>query len=242
MMRRDRLYMAVCDDEPEDVERIQKTMQKVMERLEYQEAFEFRSFTKGSELYEAAVREPFSLVFLDIEMPKMNGFQLASKLCADVPGIRLIFISRYEHFAFDAYEYAPFWFIRKSELEYDMYRAMYRYKQFVLDSMLTYKVKDEMGFKEIYIKDILYIESVEHTLLFRTVQGLCLKKYGSLKEVEKELASCGFLRIHKSCLANQRHIKQVEKQDVLFDGGIRMALGRDRRKSIKEAMLQYRKE
>jgi len=239
-MRQKRLYVAVCDDEPGDMEQILRTMREVMEKLEYQVELEFRSFTEGSALYESAMREPFSLVFLDVEMPQMNGFQLASKLCADVPGIKLIFVSRHEHFVFRAYEYAPFWFIRKSELEYDMYRAMYRYKQQVLK--LTYKIRDGMGFKEIHIKDILYIESEGHKLTFWIVQGLCLKKYGSLKEVEKELASCGFIRIHKSCLANQRHIIQVEKQDVLFSGGVRMALGRDRRKEVERAMLQYRKE
>lgn len=233
--------MAVCDDEPKDMEQIQKTMQKIMERLEFHEEFELRSFVKGSELYEAAIREPFSLIFLDIEMPEMDGFQLASKLCADVPGIRLIFISHYEHFVFEAYEYAPFWFIRKAALEQDLYRAMYRYKQLTSESRITYKVKDGMGFREINIKDILYVESEKHTLIFRTVQGLKLRKYGSLKEVEKELEPYGFLRIHKSCLANQRYIKQVEKQDVLFFGDIRVALGRDRRKSIQEAMFQYRK-
>lgn len=234
-MGKERLYMAVCDDEPGDIRQIQKMIQKTMEKLGYYGEYELQSFSKGNELYEAVKREPFSLVFLDIEMPETDGFQLASKLCAEAPEMHLIFISNYEHFVFDAYEYAPFWFIRKAALEQDMYRAMYRYMQLTSDSRITYKVKDGMGFKEISIKDILYVECEEHTLTFRTVQGL------SLKEVERELAPYGFLRIHKSCLANQRHIKQVEKQDVLFSGEIRVALGRDRRKSIREAMLKYRK-
>lgn len=241
-MSQKQLYMAICDDEPNDIEQIQKAIQRALDKIEYHEEYGFQSFTKGSELREAVIKEQFSLVFLDVEMPEMDGFELASKLYMDMPGIHLIFVSNHEHFVFDAYEYAPFWFVRKSSLEQDMYRALERYIQLTSGLRITYKVKDKKGYKEVNIKDILCVESTKHTLTFRTVQGLNLKKYGSLKIVENELESYGFLRIHKSCLVNQRHVQRVEKQDVLLSGDIRVAMGRDRRKDVCEAMIRYEKE
>lgn len=226
------LLMAVCDDEPEDIVQICEAMQKTMERLKYYGKYEFRRFADSGELYAAGLKDCFSLVFLDIEMPGMDGFELASKLGKEMPGTRLIFISNYDSYVFESYEYAPFWFIRKSALEHDMYRAMRRYMQCLSESRITYKVKDGAGFKEVYIKDILYVESAVHTLMFRTVHGVILKKYGSLKTVEKELAPYGFLRVYKSYLVNMCHIRQVETQDVLLSGDVRVAMGRDRRKSI----------
>ena len=80
-------------------------------------------------------------------------------------------------------------------------------------------------------------------MLFRsTVRGAFLKKYGSLREVEKELEPYGFLRVHKSYLVNMRYIEQVETQDVLLCGNVRVAMGRDRAKRIHEAMIRYGKE
>ncbi len=241
-MKKRRLHMAVCDDEPEDVVRICDAAEKVLEKLDYHGEYEFHCFTDSRELYDSAAEGCFSLVFLDIEMPEMDGFELASKLRQKASGTRLIFISNYEQFVFDSYEYAPFWFIRKSFLQHDMYRAMCRYMKLLLELRVTYRIRDESGFREVRIKDILYVESEKHTLTFRTVRGAFLKKYGSLREVEKELEPYGFLRVHKSYLVNMRYIEQVETQDVLLCGNVRVAMGRDRAKRIHEAMIRYGKE
>lgn len=242
IMKRRSLHMAVCDDEPEDIVRICDTVRQILKELKYYGKYEFHCFTDSRELYDFASKECFSLIFLDIEMPGMDGFELASKLRQKAPGTHLIFISNYEQFVFDSYEYAPFWFIRKSFLQHDMYRAMCRYMKLLFELHITYRVRDKSGFKELRIKDILYVESEKHTLSFRTVQGAVLKKHGSLRDVEKELEPYGFLRVHKSYLVNIHHIEQVETQDVLLCGNIRVAMGRDREKRIHEAMIRYGKE
>lgn len=240
-MERKQLCMAVCDDRPEDVERVQEAMENTMKKMGYQEAYELHGFTEGNELYEAALEERFHLVFLDVEMPGMDGFGLASKLSMQVPGTCLIFISNYEHFVFDSYEYAPLWFIRKSALEQDMYRAMYKYMQQASWMRLTCRLKDGHTFKEVNIGDILYVEYMKHTLIFRTVQGLCLKKYGSLRSLEEDLAPYGFLRVHKNYLVNQRYVQKIERQEVLLYGDLRVEMGRDRKKMVCQIMHRYGK-
>lgn len=85
-MERKQLCMAVCDDQPEDMERIQEAVQRTMETLGYKDTYEVHCFATGSGLYEAARKGQFHLVFLDIEMPGMDGFELASRLRLDAPG------------------------------------------------------------------------------------------------------------------------------------------------------------
>lgn len=51
--------------------------------------------------------EAFHLLFLDIEMFGMSGFELAERICMDRPPISLVFASVYESFVFDAPEYTP---------------------------------------------------------------------------------------------------------------------------------------
>ena len=70
-------------------------------------------------LYEAAVKERFHLIFLDVEMPNVNGFQLAEKLHLMASDAHIVFVSGYEDFVYDIFEHAPLAFVRKSMLDYE---------------------------------------------------------------------------------------------------------------------------
>lgn len=114
-----------------------------------------RCFTDGEELYKATRRETFHLLFLDIEMPGMNGFELAERLCMDRPPVRLVFVSVHESFVFDASEYMPLWFVRKNNLERDMFRAVRKYFQVTAFTGVNYRMKEGFGFRELPVRVLI---------------------------------------------------------------------------------------
>lgn len=59
---------------------------------------------------------PFDLIYLDIDMPKMNGIKLASMIRKNKTDTHIIFVSSYSHFVFNTFQYAPYRFIRKEKL------------------------------------------------------------------------------------------------------------------------------
>ena len=72
-------------------------------------------------------------------MPEIDGFDLAGQLYLKNPHLKVVFVSNYESIVFDAYEYMPLWFVRKSSLERDMLKStakIFRYnhksKSFVI--------------------------------------------------------------------------------------------------------------
>lgn len=238
-MMQEKLCLAVCDDEPEALEQICEALRKALHRMEYQTRCVLHKFTSGMALYEAAVKERFHLIFLDVEMPNVNGFQLAEKLHLTVSDAHIVFVSAYEDFVYDVFEHAPLAFVRKSMLDYDVYRAIYQYVQRTSYLQLSVRLKDGFGDKELLIKEILYVECEGHHLTYVTVHGVVLEAYGTLKAIEAELVIYDFLRIHKSCLVNQRYVESVGKREILLVGGRRVDMGRDRRKEVQAAMLQY---
>lgn len=238
-MMQEKLYFAICDDEPEALVQICDALQNTLQRLEYWKTCVLRKFTSGTALYEATVKEHFHLIFLDIEMPGLGGFKLAERLYLTAPESRLIFVSCHEDFVFDIFEYTPLAFVRKSALKKDLYRAMYQYFRSILFLRLSIRLKDGYGDKEVLIKDILYVECEGHHLTYVTVQGLSLQVYGTLKAVEEELARFDFLRVHKSYLVNQKYIESVGKREVMLAGGKCVDMGKDRKKEVQTAMIQY---
>ena len=62
-------------------------------------------------MYKEMGKKHFDLVMLDIEMPGMNGFQLAKRTGTEQGTSYLIFVSAYESFVFDAQTFMPLWFV-----------------------------------------------------------------------------------------------------------------------------------
>lgn len=189
-------------------------------------------------MYKEMETGRFDLALLDIEMPGMNGFQLAKRINMNRRTPCLIFVSAYESFVFDAQTFMPLWFVRKSMLEKDMYKALQKYVDVTVFKESCYQLK--CG--SVFIRDIVYIESSGHLLTIQMADGKIIKQYGSLKVMEEELSGHRFLRIHKSYLVNQRYIEDVGRQEIRLTDGTILEMGRDRRKALIQEIYRYEGE
>lgn len=232
----------ICDDKQEDIGLIEDALRKGIKRTGQTVSLIVRHFQNGADLYAATRRENFDLIFLDIEMPEMDGFELAEKLCMDCPQICLVFVSVHESFVFDAQKYSPLWFVRKGDLEWDMFKMLKKYLQMTAFMEVSYRLKEGFGFREIPVRDIVYIEGSGHSLAIKKTDGGWLRKYGSLKSMEEELEGCCFLRVHKNYIVNQKYVREVGNREIyLLDGSV-LEMGRDRKNAVREAMRQYDRE
>ena len=89
------MKILLVDDEELQLIRLENACKKVMPESE------FFSFTNPLKVVESNVN--FDLAFLDIEMPGLNGIQLAKKLKSINPKIKIIFVTAYNNYALDAY-------------------------------------------------------------------------------------------------------------------------------------------
>ncbi len=237
-MAENTLFIGVCDDEENDLKRIETALRAGLQKLDVPINAQFRLFLSGSEFYRAGQEEAFDLLFLDIEMPDTNGFQLAKQIHMTNPGAGIIFVSAHESLVFESQEYSPIWFVRKRALERDCFLALRKY----LETALPEEKSHTFGSYTCLLRDILYIESSGHMLTVRRTNGQLFEQYGVLKATEAELSKHGFLRTHKSYLVNQRYIEEIGRRDIRLTDGTVLEIGRDRRKNLIEAMRQYKEK
>ncbi len=232
-MGRGEITAGVCDDELEDLKRICQEFARCVRLLGEKDPI-FHTCQNGQEMLESCQKDKLDLVFLDLEMPGWNGFELAGQLHRLDSSIKIIFVSNHENMVFDSYEYAPLWFVRKSSLERDMPKAVKKYFQMAAKIQIHCRTKEGMYDLWVYINEVLYIEGSGHTLFMKLLNKECHQLYGSLKPLEERFSSHGFVRIHKNYLVNAKYVKEIGRRTVFLADGTELDIGKNRRKKIIE--------
>lgn len=233
------LRIGICDDNQTDLERIKGALCQCLTEMAFECQTDISLFSDGRVMYEESRQRIFNLVFLDLEMPGWGGFDLAERLHMSSPETSIVFVSIHDSLVYQSFTYTPLWFVRKKRLCGEMTQAVQQYFRKTAHTRVRYRLKEGIGFREIPITDIRYVECSGHTMKIRTRSGGQYEKYGSLKAEEDELGKYGFIRIHKNFLVNMGWIDEVGNRHIVLKDGTELDMGRERRKAVLEGMSRY---
>jgi len=177
----------------------------------------------------AAIREKKpDLVFLDIEMPNMGGFEMLERL--QPLDFAIIFTTAYDRFALKAFRYSAVDYLLKPIDKDDLCEAVSRVKkdhgkdqQARIELLLEHLSGDQPirkivlstldSFVFVDIADIIYCESERNYTRVFLKEGKNIVVAKTLKLVEELISSRSFFRAHHSFLINLNNIKQFKKED-----------------------------
>lgn len=206
-------------------------------------AAEAVDFPSGAELAAALEHMSFQLIFLDIDMPGLDGIGLGALLRARGCGADIIYVSNMEEKVYEVFSIHPWSFIRKSRLSEELDAVLAEYIRFIQSRIDRLVLQNTEGKLSTFgPEDILYVEAAGKTQKLFTAQGgepflvRC-----SLRDIEQQLLPLGFIRIHKGFLVNFRFIRKITSRSVLLDSGTELPVGRDRLKPAKEQYLSLMK-
>lgn len=182
------------------------------------------------------------IVLLDIDMPDMNGFELAELLKSVNPNVVVIFISNLENMVFDSFSVGAFYFVRKNCLEKDLKRALESYENRFHASEKRFYFKTTDATHSIVLRDVLYFETFGHEIILHAVNQtqyhLKREKENRIKQINERLAEDGFIRVHKSYLVNYRYIHLIKHSEVILKNGISIQINP---KKVTEVKKEYQK-
>jgi two-component system, LytTR family, response regulator len=196
------------------------------------------------------------LVFLDIEMPHKNGFDVlkeTSQFNYDV-----IFTTAYDQFAIKAFKFSAIDYLLKPIDILELQAAVEKVKNKKGSTSLEEKLKtllsqlqpppavkqqrialpvgDAMQFMQ--PDDILRCESDSNYTHIFLVNGKKITTAKTLKDVEESLEGLNFYRIHQSHLVNMHHISKVVRGDggyVVMDDGTRLTISRNKKEAFMDS-------
>lgn len=164
----------------------------------------------------------YDIVFLDIDMPKMTGFEIAETIGLLKRKTLIVFVSNLEHLVYDSLKFKPFRFVRKSLLAEDVLSAI---DAFIIEQKRNrdvFVIKTSGTTIPIAVSDIIYFESMGHDIFVKISDST---KYQMLRErdnnvtmklLSEQYETKGFIRIHKSYLVNYKFIYVIKASEVIL--------------------------
>ena len=208
------LNIAVCDDNPQFANLLMRKIctvcnSKLPEEIEYSTA---PVFNGGADVLRYLEHSAVSILFLDIDMPDIDGFQLAQRLVNGYPDILIVFVSSHEDYVYSSFEYSPFRFIRKSHINEELEPVLLKAIDKLVTVNTTMCLDTTDGEQIVRLWDILYFEGDRNYYLIRTANGKEYRCRGTLNNIEDQLEKLDFFRINPTYIVNEEHIESYSKE------------------------------
>ena len=190
-------------------------------------------------------RKKPDLVFLDVQMPECDGFDVVEKLGKDLPPA-VVFVTAYDQYAIKAFEAGALDYLLKPFDNARFERALSRAKDRIIQTKdsprklnhFVIKAAGQVTF--IRTSEIDWIEAADYyaCLHVKTKSHLLRRR---MSELEQELDRAVFCRIHRSSIVNLNRIRSLEvgeegEYEVLLDTGSRLRLSRRYRKQLQSRL------
>lgn len=232
------IRVAVCDDDKLFAGNLERLIMEYFgKRLIKCDVEVFYDGSTLEEEYRKSNR--FDIIYLDIEMDKMNGIE-AAKLIRNIDrNVVIIYVSNYDTYFLELFEVEPFRFIKKPiNLEkFDKITQMAYERVIEEDAYFEYMYNKEYG--KVLVRDIVYFESIGRVINIVTDREV-FKFYGKLDEVEKRLKNhkIPFLRIHKSFYVNFNHVDKITYSKVILYCGAELKISDERQAGIRKRYME----
>lgn len=211
------MKIAICDDELTDCELLYSYCKQ------YNSKLDITLFFSASDLYDAFQKTFFDLIFLDIEMQRPNGYEIAEKLAASASKPIIIFITKTLNYAVRGYGIA-FRYLPKP-IKYDLFsKTLEEVSPYLVPQKIVIPYQNEE--KVLAITDILYFEVYVHEVTFHLTSAKPIKANGTLAYYIDMIRSPHFIQIHKSYCINLNYVDRAGKQHIFLTNGDKLPLGR----------------
>ena len=236
---RAKIRTVIVDDEP-----LARSNLSVLLRLD-REIEIVSECESGAEAVAVIRNAKPDLVFLDVQMPECDGFDVLELLGNDLPPA-VVFVTAYDQYALQAFEAGALDYILKPFDNDRFERALVRAKQRIPRSKDLPRKLDRLAIKSVgqvlfvKISEIDWIEAADYYACLHVGAKTHLLRR-SMSELEQELDPVVFSRIHRSTIVNLDRVRGLKlgedgEYEVLLEDGVRLRLSQRYRKPLQSRL------
>lgn len=232
------IHVALCDDDPHFLKQLrQATAQWFTERQIIFSAIEFSS---AKHLLDSVKETSYDVFFLDIEMPEVDGMQLAKLIRETLPDSIIIFLTSHDEFAPDGY--------RVQALRYLSKQTWKKFLSEALDAATAQVEKQGTGsltvshygnIQRIPHRDILYIRHISRYCEIAIKAGETIQDDRGIKKLFEIIGDGRFIFIERGAFINLDYLQKIENGQAVMTNGHSLPISRRLLPQVKLTINRY---
>lgn len=227
--------VAVCDDDAKQREYLAALVRRWavqggydVQPVPYPDAAAF--------LFEYGQERTADILLLDIEMPGMNGMQLARAVREKDAAAQIVFVTGYTDYLAEGYDVEALHYLLKPVDEAKLFPVLDRAAARLDDRRKSLLVSTAEETLHLPLHELRYIEVQGNYVTLHAQRDYTVKK--TLKELEARL-DAGFFRTHRSYAVNLRFVQRATKTQVFLKDGTAVPLARGQYDALHRAMIAF---
>lgn len=238
------INIAICDDDKVFLHNMGLRINKILKSLKVQASISLYTdailLIKKLEKYDPY----YDIIFLDIDMPAINGKEAARRLRLIDRKFKLIFITSFEQEVLNTFQYDVSSFLPKSLLEERLPTVIERVVKAVNEEnphIQIFKVNttgDKVAAIKVPLNDIIYIESCNRNTYLHTKRGVYMLNGYKFTNLVNDYSSLCFIDIHRTCIVNLKYIFSIDDIEVRLDDGTALSLSRRKRQAVLDKFAE----
>lgn len=220
----------------------------------------------GMEALEVLRKEPVDLVYLDIQMPQINGFEMLKRLPPGKPAPFVIFSTAFDRYALKAFDVRAVDYLLKPFDDDRFYQSLARAKEFIemrdkdqlagklmdlvqehinlrKDHVQEYLIKEKGREYRVPVKDLLWIKAEGNYVVLQTAAARHSLRM-TMNMLESELDPAKFIRIHRSYILNMDQVRSAQYSgnnefSFLMSNGKRVLSGRNYKDEVAKFLTTH---
>lgn len=235
----DIMIIAICDDYAAVAQELKSNIESICAKKDW--PLKTTVYTSPAAILQADLSKT-QVVFLDIDMPQINGLEVAEQLRAKFPEIIIVFVTSYIEYAPEGYRVNAFRYLLKQRLDSELCGVMCDVHQKLTESSRTISIRTKSEIITLPINRILYIEGTagREVLFHAETEYHVIHAVGRLASYGDELKDKGFLKLQKSFIANMTHILKINNYHVYMSNGEVLKASELNYKEIQTSFLQWK--
>lgn len=234
------IRIALCDDNKEDMLQLH---QKIIEWYRENSKNQSVSITEYSDsVYLSSVidaGDSHDVFFLDVEMPKVDGFQLADKIRNKLPAAIIVFLTSHSELAPDGYKFRALRYVSKLVLSQKLPEALeVVQKEFSALGSGYLVVPHYTDALRIPYNEILYVQHILRSSQIYTLRQGVIKDSRGLKTIYSVIGDKRFIYIDRSTFVNIDFIRELKGNEIFLRTGESLAISRPMLANVKETIIR----
>ncbi len=230
------LKIAICDDDALQREYLTELLAPWAKRNRHLAEIKTYSGAKPF-LFDYGTEKDFDILLLDIEMPEINGIEIAKRVRAENSAVQIIFVTGYYRYFSDGFDVSALHYLLKPIDGAKLYPVLDK----AVDN-LSYRQRSVLlstsdGEYKVSLADICFVESQNVYLDVHTTRGTYRTRM-TLKSFSDQLDDT-FFKVHRSYTVALKYIKKITRNEITMSGGETVPISRGMYDALHNALIKY---